>query len=202
MEQKNLYDFDKTIIKKDSFSSFYFFMLKKRIWLCWHFFVVLFWGIMYVLRISKIERLKESMLFPLRFFKEKQKLLNQFADVAKNWCFDYYKNQMSPFDVVCSASPTFLVKAIMQQINPKAVVLGSEMILETQKFEKGSKNCKGQQKVLVLKNFFKNQTQNFENAFSDSLSDVPILCLAKNAFLVKNGKPLPFDVSTKQLKMN
>ena len=46
------------------------------------------------------------------------------------------------------------------------------------------KNCKGKEKVKRLKEYYKNYKVN--NAYSDSMSDIPMLKLAKNAYLVKD----------------
>ncbi len=185
----NLYDFDKTILRKDSLLMFYFFNIKKRIWLFWHVFVLGFVALFCALKIMKFEKLKETLLFPFKFSKQKQKDLETFAVYAQKFCNEFYLNQKREDDVVCSASPTFLVKAIMKKLNSKAVVVASNISLDTLKFLKGEKNCKGARKIVALKKYFGEDELIAENSFSDSLSDMPLFLIAtKKAFLVKKGR--------------
>jgi len=59
----NLYDFDKTILRKNSILMFYFFGMKKRWWFFWHMAVVGFVWLLAKMKIIKYERFKEACLF-------------------------------------------------------------------------------------------------------------------------------------------
>lgn len=197
----NLYDFDKTILRKNSILMFYFFGMKKRWWFFWHMAVVGFVWLLAKMKIIKYERFKEACLFVFRFSKNKQKELDDFAEYAKKFVNDFYVKQMQDDDVVCSDSPEFLVGAIMEKINPKATLVGSKISFETLKFEKGTKRCYAQQKVVELKKFFGTDDLACKNAFSDSLSDIFLFELAvEKAFLVKNGKLVLFKDNTRNSK--
>jgi len=186
----NLYDFDKTILEKDSFLMFYFYLLKRKPILFWHFFVMVFKAILCILGIVSIEKFKETILHIYNYFDNREKILSDFALKAKQKTNAYYLKQMRDDDVVCSASPTFIVKAIMDTINPNAIVIGSEISKDTLKYVDGEKNCKGANKIVALKKYFKTDIIECENAYSDSLSDIYLFDIAKRAYMIVSGKPV------------
>lgn len=197
MKLNNLYDFDKTILNKDGSRAFFFYLLRQKPILFWKFFVMLFLCLFYVLKIIRIERLKEYLLSPLSHFKDREKVLKEFAEKEKKNCNVYYLKQMRDDDVVCSASAEFLVKALMFEINPKATVIGSNISLKTLKYVEGAKNCKGPNKIEIMKERFKTNSLFCKNAYSDSLSDRFMFDIAEQAFLIVKNKPVPYNKNEK-----
>lgn len=181
----NLYDFDKTIFDGESSSEFYFFLIKRHPKLFWHFFVALFYSLCKIFHLIPTKTYKEKTLGILKYIKEPQREVREFGKKKKNQIFAYYLKNRQESDVICSASPEFLVKEIMSHINPSAIIVASQISLNTGKFEKGFNNCKGNNKVKYLKD--KGLTS-FENGFSDSKKDKPMLTLCQNKYKIKNGK--------------
>ncbi|MGN1208364.1 MAG: UbiA family prenyltransferase [Christensenellales bacterium] len=208
MELNNLYDFDKTIFKKDSSFIFYFYLLSRKPWLFFHLIGLCFMKILNVFKIISIEKFKEYTFSIFKHFKNKEQVLQAFVQKNKNKFAKFYCEQKNVDDVICTASPEFLVKALMQTINKDAIVVGSKISFETLKYADGEKNCKGANKIEMLKKHFKQQQISCQNAYSDSLSDIYMFDIAQNGFLIVNGKPalyknseglhkLPFSLSLK-----
>ena len=53
------------------------------------------------------------------------------------------------------------------------------------------KNNKGKEKIVRFREIFKNSKVN--EAYSDSLSDIPMFEIAQKAFLVKGEKLIPYE---------
>lgn len=209
MELNNLYDFDKTIFKKDSSFIFYFYLLGRKPWLLFHFFGLIFMKFLQVFKIISLEKFKEYTFSIFKFFKNKEKVLDKFVEKNKNKFNKFYLQNKREDDVICTASPEFLVKALMKNVNPDAIVIGSKISLETLKYEDNAKNCKGSEKINRLKEYFKTDKISCENAYSDSLSDIYMFDIANNGYMIVNKKPalyvnkesglqkLPFSFSLK-----
>jgi len=185
----NLYDFDKTIFDGESSSSFYFFLLRRHPKLFWHLFVAAFFSLCKIFHFISTKTYKEKTLGILKHIKNPEREVAAFCDKNKNRVFQYYLETLQENDVVCSASPEFLVEGVMQRINPKATIIASQMNVKTGKFEVGFDNCKGENKIKYLndKGF-----SSFDKGFSDSKSDKPMLSLCKQKFKVFKGKIKPF----------
>jgi len=89
--------------------------------------------------------------------------------------------------VVCSASPEFVIKPIMQKIAPNSIVVCTQMDIDTLKIE--GENLKGNQKRLVLE---KKGLKHFNAAYTDSLSDFPLYDMSDKKYYVSNGKVYEF----------
>lgn len=86
-------------------------------------------------------------------------------------------------DVIISASPEFLLKPITDELKVMKL-LGSRVDIKTGKFK--GLNCHGEEKVKRLNKEY----HDYEviSSYSDSLSDIPILKLAKKQYIVKKDK--------------
>ena len=87
------------------------------------------------------------------------------------------------FKIVISASPEFLLKEKCKELGIDYCI-ATIVDIKTGKFI--SKNCKGPEKVNRLNEFIKDYK--IENFYSDSLTDKYLAKLAKNSYLIKNGK--------------
>lgn len=184
----NLYDFDKTIFYRDSGSLFCLYCLRRHPTLFPYMLKSALYAALWGLKIVSAETFKTAAFFFLKKIdaeKEAEAFWNEYAPER----LTYYDGTARPDDVICSASPDFLVKAFFKKINPTATVIATGCDLKTGRII--GKNCKGQEKVVRLKELGYDR---FDNVYSDSLSDLPILSLGSNAFLVKKGKPTPFEV--------
>jgi len=187
----NLYDFDKTIYKYDSPAKFYFFCIKRhpRIW--WHLFISSFWGVLRFFHIINLSKYKEKFFSFILYLPDYKKDLELFwGKEIKNINFWYYDKKRDD-DVICSATPRFLMEEIVPKINPKATLVCSEIDEKTSKFKKNESNCKGENKAKKLKEL---GFVSFDKGFGDALSDVPMLKRCKKRFRVlSGGKIVEFD---------
>lgn len=187
----NLYDFDKTIYKKDSPTQFYLYVLSRHPKLWWHFFVFVFWGVLLGLKVVTFEKFKEHFFTFVWHINYKTELKKFWDREIKNGRINtWYLKEKRDDDVICSATPRFMMDEIMPRLNKSATVFATELDLVTLKFM-GHKNNRGEEKAVTLKNA---NYKSFENGYSDSTSDVPMLKMCKNKFRVlKDGKRVPFD---------
>ncbi len=179
----NLYDFDKTIYPYESTRKFYFFVLKRNKKHFLHIFKVAFWGCLYWLKIINLKKFKERFFSFTKFVPDLEQAVKDFWDKEffniNYWYFD--KRKMG--DVICSASPSFLLENIVGKINKDAHLVCTEFDLATQKIV--GENCKGEEKVSRLKAL---GYMHFKDGYSDSKSDFPMLSLCDNAYKVKKEK--------------
>lgn len=183
----NVYDFDKTIYKKDSSVAFYFFCLRKNPTLLRFLFIQAWYCLLYTLgRISKT-RLKEGFFSFLRGIGDTDAAVLRFWEKNIRHINLWYRENHKSNDVVISASPTFLLSPICQQLGI-CHLIGSEVDKKTGAFL--SENCYGEEKPRRFKARFKDTE--IERFYSDSLSDAPMARLAKEAFIVKKGRLIPW----------
>lgn len=185
----NLYDFDKTIYKKDCSIKLYFYCLNKKPYLFFHLFYIAILTFLYWIGLIKCEKLKEKMFSILNYFKDKQLIIENFWDKEIKNINSWYLSKKKENDIICTASPEFLVKSAIERINPNAVVIGTKITFENKKVI-CEKNCKGEEKVNRIKQYFKGEYKNlkFNATYTDSISDMPILDLAENKYIVCGSK--------------
>jgi len=177
----NCFDFDKTIYRKDCSVQFYLYcyfhvrsiyLFFSPVIICWLLLLRLF-------RVIDTTKLKEKCFSFLKHIKNIDSLVESFWIKEKKHINHWYYETMKDDDVVCSASPEFLVAPIMKQINPLATVIGTNMDKSTGKIT--GNNVKGKEKVVVLNTMGFTE---FENVYTDSLSDFPILDMGKQKYIV------------------
>lgn len=179
----NLYDFDNTIYDGDTCKDIIMYGLKK------HFLLTL----KSLLKASKLnskykkniipfEEVKENMLSFIFSIDNYQDFIASFVkdhiDKIKPW----YKDIQSENDIIVTASYEIWIKAF-------AEYLGINHVIATKTDDKGhiiGKNCKKEEKVKRIKEQFPHSK--FKNAYSDSASDIPILELASNAYVVEGNE--------------
>lgn len=178
----NLYDFDKTIYAKDSSIEFLLFALKNKTLLVLpNFLKFTLIYLLYKMNVVSKIKVKEAMFSFLPKIKNPEHFLAEF------WCDkkldDWYLKQQDSTDIIISASPRFLITPILNQNKIKRII-ASELDPKTGLFL--SKNCYGEEKVVRFKKQYPKAKVN--SAYSDSISDMPMLNLAKNKYLVLRKK--------------
>lgn len=185
----NGYDFDKTIYSKDSTTQFFLFMLTVRpyliLFLPWYLIVLLLYG----LKILSKKSTKQCLFFFVPWHKNIGKLVDKFWAKNANKMFEYYAKQKKEDDVVISASLEFIIK-------PVADALGIKHLIATKFDIKSGKivgeNCYGEEKLKRFHEEFKGAK--LDAFYSDSMSDLPMMQQAQEAFLVKRGVPQKIEV--------
>lgn len=181
----NCFDFDKTIYKYDCSIKFYLYCMARNFKCFLHFFKVLFLFAFHAIGLISTKKFKQSFFGFLKYLKDVDLYVEKFWEKQIKNINKFYNDIKREDDVICSASPLFLVKPVMEKINPSAKVFGTEMDKNTGVIN--GENLKGVAKVIKLKEEFGEDVK-FENVFTDSFSDFPILDLTENKQIVCGKK--------------
>lgn len=175
----NVYDFDKTIYKKDSSVTFYLWCVRHypRITRRWPRLAVD--AIRYkTKRITKhvfMERLYQYLHDVPDVAMEVDRFWDEHEDDMHIW----YKRQWRMDDLIISASPDFLIRPIAYRLGVRSV-LASPLNPSTGLYE--GERCHGEGKVHALRAAF--PQARIDAFYSDSLSDTPLALMARKAYLV------------------
>ena len=183
----NIYDFDNTIYKGDTNKDILLYSFKK------HPFKV----IKALKKTKKLERdykrglitferVKEAMLSFLFEIDDLDGYIEKFVSSHMKNIKPWYLSRKNDYDIVISAS--YELWSI-----PFCKKLGIRYVLATKTDKEGhiiGKNCKGEEKVKRLASTIPNAQ--IVTSYSDSESDLPILNLAKTAYVVEGNKLIPY----------
>ncbi len=183
----NIYDFDNTIYKGDTNKDILLYSFKK------HPFKV----IKALKKTKKLERdykrglitferVKEAMLSFLFEIDDLDGYIEKFVSSHMKNIKPWYLSRKNDYDIVISASYELW-------IIPFCKKLGIRYVLATKTDKEGhiiGKNCKGEEKVKRLASTIPNAQ--IVTSYSDSESDLPILNLAKTAYVVEGNKLIPY----------
>lgn len=183
----NIYDFDNTIYNGDTNKDILLYSFKK------HPFKV----IKALNKTKKLERdykrglitferVKEAMLSFLFEIDDLNGYIEKFVDSHMKNIKPWYLSRKTDYDIVISASYELW-------IIPFCKKLGIKYVLATKTDKDGhiiGKNCKGEEKVKRLVSTIPNAQ--IVTSYSDSESDLPILNIAKTAYVVEGNKLIPY----------
>lgn len=184
----NVYDFDKTIFKKDSTILFYIYCLKTNPLLLRFLPKQVFYFLKYKFKKISKTKFKEKFFCFLRGIKNLDSKLEKFWVKNKKHINEWYLKQKKDNDIIISASPEFLLQPICNKLNLKNLIATK---IDSTTGEIFGENCYGEEKVYRFKAAFPNCTINC--FYSDSLSDALLAKLATKAYLVKKGKITPWE---------
>jgi len=178
----NVFDFDKTIIKKDSVVCFTTFELLKHKKLLKYLPSICWGGILFGLKLIDRTHLKRYVYAYFKDIDDLDAEIKDFWDTHMYLVNDWYLNIKNEDDIVISGTADFLVNECMFRLGINNVI-GSKVDKKT-----GipiSKNCTGEEKV---RRFNEAGYASCDKFYSDSLMDLPMASLAKEAYLVKGEK--------------
>ena len=176
----NVYDFDKTIYDGDSSIDFYFYCLKNKpsiILLLPKQFIAF---VLYKLKIRDKKYFKEMFFSFVKKINNIDKYINGFWKISIRKIKPWYISQKKHTDVIISASPEFLLLPIKKKLNISKII-ASKVDVKTGNFL--SNNCYGEEKVVRFKSEVNKKIKSF---YTDSYSDMPMMLLAQEKYLVKN----------------
>lgn len=180
----DLYDFDKTVYPTDSATAFWLFCLRRHPNLIRHMPHQIYSAIKFLFKKINLTDFKgEFFCFVKSIDAQKEAQLFWKKNICK--IYPWFKPKENDVKtVVCSASPEFEITPVLRELGAH-VIIGTKMNPKTGKIS--GKNCKGQEKVERIKKEAEGYV--FRNAYTDNpKSDAPLLSLAENKFLIKNGK--------------
>ncbi len=182
----NVYDFDNTIYQGESTFDFYLFTVKRQPELISYFFVVIKTLIKYKLCLLDKEefiRLAEKYAADyLSKLKDRDETVRAFWN--KNECKikSFYLKQKRADDVIISATPDFLLRELFSRLDIQNYI-ATKIHLESGKIIEA---CFQSNKVTLFKEKFPDAS--IDAFYTDSKNDLPIMCLAKKAYMVKGNR--------------
>lgn len=181
----NVYDFDNTIYDGDCSIDFFLYSIKKHPKLIFNIPKIVIGFFLNWLNVIDRKSLKEIYFSFVKNIKDIDDLIFCFCKEHEFKIKKWYLMQHKKDDVIISASPEFLVATICNNIGIKNVI-ASNVDKYTGQFI--SENCYGEMKVVYLHDRFSDIL--IDNFYSDSISDLPLAKIAKNAYIVKGDKIL------------
>lgn len=182
----NVYDFDHTIYPGDSTLDFWKFCLRRHPAALRALPGAVVSGGLFKLKLTSRERFKEQFYRFLRHVPEAEKEVSAFWEDSRHKIYPWYLARMREDDLIISASPEFLILPVCR-------LLGVRGIASPVSPETGAllgPNCRGAEKAVRLGRMYPDAP--VEDFYSDSRSDAPLARLAKRAWLVKDGTPVPW----------
>ena len=188
-----VFDFDNTIYDGESLVDFFCFCIRKKKSLIFKIPAVLSAAILYKMNKLSIDDLyaKASKLTSV-IIKNKDDIngyVEEFWSNNKKKLKKYMLDKISKEDVIITASPDILINGISSELKTKNII-SSILNVDTGKFEF---ICFRENKVTIFKEKYKDAI--IDECYTDSLSDLPLMKLAKRAYLVSKDKIELIDVS-------
>ncbi len=188
----NAYDFDSTIYDGESIFDFFIFSLKKDIWLIKFLPSVLFRLIQYKLNLLKIDKIYQTVEMIINsFFKHANfnydDLVEQFWEKNHRKLKPQFLKMLKEDDLIITGCPNFLINHIKDELKVKNIIC-TEFDLKNRQIDF---ICFGDNKVKAFKKKYKNQKIN--KFYTDSLSDIPMMKLANEVYLVNKEKIKKID---------
>ena len=202
MKKLAIFDIDFTITRKETLMQFYSYMISKDIKNIKFLPRAIFSGLMYGIKVYDEKRVKESFLKFIDNINEKDLAIitkdfyeNRLSKILYRDAIDMIKKLKSEgcMVVLISASPEFYVKEFYA-IEEVDLIIGTKFSFNDGVFTRkmDGANCKRDEKVIRLNKTLKemNIEADYENSymFSDSLSDLPLLELVGNPYLINFKK--------------
>lgn len=183
----NLYDFDHTIYRGDVSIDFIKYCLVRRPYLWYLLPIFAITIVRYVFGFRTRGQVKEIVFSFLPKIKDIDRDLESFWAIHKTHIRKWYIEQKRETDVIVSASPEFLLRPIADILNIQNLV-ATKMDKRTGRII--GENCRSKEKVRRLEEL--GLHRGIQAAYSDSLSDAPMLSLAKRAYIVKGDRIINF----------
>lgn len=182
----NVYDFDNTVYDGETVVDFYLFCLSKKPSLIKYMPVVLSMLVKYKLgRVSEEELFEKASLYSAKIFNSvntSEKAAAEFWDKHEHKIKAFYREGMSPDDVIVSSSCGFILREICNRLGVKNLVC-SEIDPENGSVKR---LCFRSNKPIIFKKMYPGVSP--DNFFTDSVNDLPMVEISKNAYLVKKNK--------------
>ena len=179
----NLYDFDGTIYSGDSTRDFFFYELKRHPWIFLTLFETAIFGLLYLLHIVSKTKMKEHFYKFLKYIKNIDEEVLSFWKIHDKNIKKFYLDKDHTHDIIISASPEFLLLPICNILKVKDLMASR---VDKYSGKTDGLNCHDVEKVRRLNEKYTEYI--VMESYSDSLSDTPILKLAKKAYMVKGDK--------------
>lgn len=182
----NVFDFDGTLYDGDSTLDFWLYSLRKYPWCIRSLPRQVFSFALFSIGMLDRESFKRAFYSFLRHIPDLPYAVDQFWDNSERKIRQDVLAHASDGDLVVSASPDFLVQEMCQRLSLKLIASR----INPQTGELLSRNCRGEEKVRRLRTA---GFDSFDEGYTDSIVDTPMMNLADRAFLVTAHGIIPFN---------
>ncbi len=190
----NAYDFDDTIYDGQSIFDFCIFCIKKDFKLIRFFpniLIMLIEHKLNLLTLEKIYKIVENMINS--FFKHYElnydELISEFWKKNRKKLKPNFLDMLTEKDLIITGCPNFLIDFIKDDLKVQNIICTQfDLKNKTLDFI-----CFGENKVKAFEKKYKDKTIN--EFYTDSLSDIPFMKIAKEVYLVKKEKIVKVDKS-------
>ncbi len=180
----NVYDFDKTIYPGDSATHFWLFCVRRHPAALRAAYRALGPGLMVLAGKLSRGKLKQGLYAVLRHIPDPMGEVRAFWDENIGKIYPWYLDRKRADDLIISASPDFLIGEACRRLGVRHIATG--MDIATGRLT--TPNCWGDEKVRRYRQVF--GAEPVEEFYSDSMSDLPMMELARQGYLVKDGAVL------------
>ena len=181
-----VYDFDKTVFRRESSFLFFRYCLMKHPRLLLHLPRIAWFGLRARLGNCTLTRFKEEFHRYLASLTDTEALVESFWDRYEQCVPAWLPPLLPRGGLVISASPEFLVEGLCRRLG--LAVMGTRMDIRSGKIS--GLNCRGEEKTRRFRAAF--PTERVEVFYSDSLADSPMAALAEEAWLVSGDRLSPW----------
>ena len=185
-----VYDFDKTVFRRESSSLFFRFCLRAHPKLLLHLPRIGWFGLRALLGNCELTRFKEEFHRYLSSLTDTEALVERFWDRYERCIPTWLPPLLPRGGLVISASPEFLVEGLCRRLG--LAVMGTRMDIRSGKIS--GLNCRGEEKPRRFRAEYPDTP--VEEFYSDSLADTPMAALAERAWLVSGDKLSPWPGKT------
>lgn len=187
MKKINVYDFDKTLYKKDASLEFWKYCIKRNPLLTLLLPYQVVFLILNKFGLVSTKIFKQEFFIFLKFI-QKDTLVNylkifwniEYSNMNKEVVATLKSNELE--NICISASPKFILEIPCKRLGID-LLIGTNLNLNT--FKIVGENCKGKEKILQLNNCLSEYS--IENFYSDSYSDLPLFDISRNKYFVKKN---------------
>lgn len=184
----NVFDFDHTIYSGDASLDFYFYSIRRSPGLIRYIPIQAWHAFLYLLSINTRTQFKRGFFIFLTGIKDVDEFVAGFWREHERKVKKWYRDRSHDRDVIISASPEFIIAPIASRMRIEKLIA---TVMDKKTGEILGRNCRGTEKVRRLNKYLPDFE--VEECYSDSLSDLPILNLAKNKYIVKKQQIIPYS---------
>ena len=181
-----VYDFDKTVFRRESSFLFYRYCAGKHPRLLMHLPRIGWFALRAKLGSCSLKRFKEEFHRYLASLTDTEELIRSFWDKYERDIPTWLPPLLPRGGLVISASPEFLVESLCSRLGLR--VMGTRMDIRSGRIT--GENCRGEEKTRRFRKEYPDTA--VEAFYSDSLADSPMAALAEKAWLVKGDELSPW----------
>jgi phosphoserine phosphatase len=183
----DVFDFDQTIYNGDASRDFLVFCLRTQPG-AWRELPRQAWAAgLFAVGLLSRDRFKERSFAVLKRLPDPAAVVDEFWGRHRGKLAPWYTAQRQASDVIISASPEFLLAPVIAELGGR--LIGTRMDPTTGLID--GYNCRGEEKVRRLRAAEPDAV--VDRAYSDSLTDLPILRLARRPYIVRKGEATLLD---------